>query len=124
MGFYGTEFRNITFGGERAAAERTLTLYQTYQVDDRHIRPLAAGGQLAAAIAFCTSYSPGQSNYAFDQYDKALAALIAINQDAFTRTGAGADHDLDGWTLLPWLALAGVAALVAAGAWRRLGEYR
>jgi hypothetical protein len=60
-GSFGTEFRNITLTGERAAARTTLLRYQTYQVDDRRIRQLATGGRLDDAIAFCTSYQPGQS---------------------------------------------------------------
>jgi hypothetical protein len=38
-GYFGTEFRNITFAGERAAAEQTQATWQIYQRDDRHIRP-------------------------------------------------------------------------------------
>ena len=37
-GYFGAEFRNITFAGERAAAEQTLAAYQVYERDDRHIR--------------------------------------------------------------------------------------
>ena len=122
-GLYGTEFRNITFTGERAAAEKTLRQYAVYQTDDRRIRALVATGQLPAAIAFCTSYQPGQSNYAFDQYDQALAALIAINQTAFTTNIDTANRDLRGWTLIPWLTLVMIAGLVAAGTWRRMAEY-
>ena len=123
QGLYGTEFRNITFPGERAAAEKALTLFAVYQADDRRIRALASSGQLPAAIAFCTSYRPGQSNYAFDQYDQALTALIGINQTAFTANIADADADLHGWTVIPWLVLTAFALLLAAGAWRRFAEY-
>lgn len=124
QGLYGVEFRNITFAGERDAAQTVLTLLQAYQLDDRHIRDLADSGQTQAAIAFCTSYQPGQSNYAFDQYDQALAALISINQTAFTTNINDADHELAGWTVVPWLVLAVLAALLGAGVRRRLAEYR
>ncbi len=123
-GFFGTEFRNITFPGERGAAVTTLMRYQTYQLDDRRIRALVDAGHLGDAIAFCTSYAPGASNDAFDQYDEALAALIAINTNAFNQAVDDAGHELDGWT--PTL-LAGCATLIAltvAGVWRRLAEYR
>jgi hypothetical protein len=123
-GYYGTEFRNITFPGERAAAENVLHLFQAYQIDDRHIRDLRDDGDLQGAIAFCTSYQPGQSNYVFDQYDRALATLIAINQTAFDTTITHSEHDLRGWTLIPWLALAGLVVLLAAGTWPRFAEYR
>ena len=121
---YGVEFRNITFAGERVAAQKVLTLLQAYQLDDRHIRDLATRGQTQAAIAFCTSYQPGQSNYAFDQYDKALAALITINQTAFTTNITDAEHELAGRTVVPWLVLTVFAALLGAGVWRRFAEYR
>jgi hypothetical protein len=124
QGFYGTEFRNITFTGERPAAETTLARYQTYQLDDRHVRQLATSGQLRDAIAFCTSYAPGASNYAFDQYDKALATLIAINQNAFTAAIDNAQHDLRGWSFIPWLAGLAILALTVAGVVPRITEYR
>jgi hypothetical protein len=124
QGFYGTEFRNITFTGERQAAETTLARYQTYQLDDRHIRQLAASGQLRAAIAFCTSYAPGESNDAFDQYDKALAALIAINQNAFAAAIDDGQQELVGWGFIPWLAGLVILALTVAGLVPRITEYR
>ncbi|MEY9875535.1 hypothetical protein ABH931_005039 [Streptacidiphilus sp. MAP12-33] len=82
-GFYGTEFHNITFTGERAAAEQTLAAYQAYERDDRTIRALAASGKLDQAIAFCTSYAPGASNATFADHDAALQKLIGINSAAF-----------------------------------------
>lgn len=64
-GFFGTELNNITFAGERNAAEQTMDLYQVYQRDDRTIRDLAERGDLRAAIAFCTSTEPGNSDHDF-----------------------------------------------------------
>src|SRR6202042_2855483 len=40
-GYLGTEFRNITFTGERAAATRALLAYQVYEKDDRVLRAMA-----------------------------------------------------------------------------------
>jgi hypothetical protein len=122
-GFYGTEFRNITFTGERAAAETTLRRYQTYQVDDRRIRKLASTGHLRDSIAFCTSYNPGDSNWAFDQYDKALSALIGINQHAFEQSIKGGERQLAGWTVTPAAAGLVVLGLLLLGIRRRLAEY-
>jgi hypothetical protein len=123
-GSFGTEFRNITFTGERAAAETTLLRYQTYQLDDRRIRALVNAGRLSDAIAFCTSYHPGDSNYDFDQYDQALAALIAINTNAFNQAIADGEHELDGWTPALLTGCAVMLALTVTGVWRRLAEYR
>jgi hypothetical protein len=123
-GFYGTEFRNITFTGERDAAETTLQRYQTYQQDDRRIRHLATTGHLRDAIALCTSYHPGDSNYAFDRYDQALAALIAINQNAFEHAIHDGDNDLRGWSVIPWATAVAIAALAVLGPRARLTEYQ
>jgi hypothetical protein len=123
-GFLGTEFRNITFPGERAAAEHTLTLYQAYERDDRRMRALADSGRLHEAIRFNTSYAPGNSNHDFGAYDKSLAALIAINHDAFDSAIRDGEHALGDWDLIPPAAVVLVVALVVAGIWPRLAEYR
>jgi lipopolysaccharide export LptBFGC system permease protein LptF len=123
QGFYGKEFRNITFTGERAAAETALQRYQTYQLDDRRIRRLAEAGRLRDAIAFCTSYNPGDSNYAFDQYDKALAAVISINQSAFDQSISDGKRQLTGWTVIPAAAGLIVLGLLLLGLRVRLAEY-
>ena len=124
-GYLGAEFRNITFPGERAAAQRTLLAYQVYERDDRHIRALNTQGNLRGAIAFDTSYAPGNSNWAFGRYDSALVSVIKINQDAFNQAVAAGQQGVRGWT---WL-IPGVAALLAIGAvllgvGPRLAEYR
>jgi hypothetical protein len=124
QGFYGVELRNITFPGERAAAEDVLARYQTYQLDDRHIRTLVAAGRLDRAIAFCTSYQPGASNDAFSGYDQALARLIRINQDAFAGAIRDGKGELSGWTWLPWGFTVLVGGLAVLGARGRLAEYR
>jgi len=124
-GYFGVEFRNITFAGERAAAEKALAAYQVYERDDRHIRALNRGGDLRGAIAFDTSYAPGNSNWAFTQYDNALVALIAINQRAFTGAISAGQQDTTGWTgLIPGAAVVLIGILVLAGVRPRLAEYR
>jgi hypothetical protein len=123
-GYLGTEFRNITFTGERAAAETTLHRYQVYQLDDRRIRALSAAGHLDEAVALCTEYSPGGSNYAFDQYDQALSAVIAINQKAFDEAIDRGQHSLRGWTIGLWTGGLAVLLLLWRGTARRLNEYR
>ncbi|HTJ40429.1 MAG TPA: hypothetical protein VL738_45110 [Dactylosporangium sp.] len=123
-GYFGTEFRNITFAGERAAAETALTRFATYQADDRHIRELVAGGDRRGAIAFCTSYREGDSNYAFDQYDKALVALVDINQRAFDGHINDAERQLSSATYAPAALGAAVLAMLLLGLRGRLREYR
>ncbi len=92
-GYLGTEFRNITFTGERAAATKALLAYQVYERDDRRLRAMAAGRgtRLDQAIAFDIGTSPGQSDWAFGNWDAALGAVIAINENAFTAAVADGD---------------------------------
>ena len=124
-GYLGAEFRNITFPGERAAAQRTLAAYQVYERDDRHIRALYQAGHLRAAIAFDTSYARGNSNWAFTQYDNALSALIAINQHAFNAAINAGQQGVSGWTgLIPAVAVILVIVLLSAAVLPRLAEYR
>jgi hypothetical protein len=124
-GYMGAEFRNITFTGERAAAYKTLLAYQVYERDDRHIRALNRAGNLRGAIAFDTSYGPGNSNWAFTQYDKALVSVITINQNAFNDAIAAGQQGARGWTgLIPAIAVAVILILVLAGVRPRLAEYR
>lgn len=124
-GFFGTEMNNITFDGERAAAETTLAAYQVYQADDRRIRTLAAAGDLRGAIVFCIGTKAGESNYDFGRYDAALTGLIEINQRAFEGAIRDGDSELDGWTgLIPAIAVLVLAALVGIGVRPRLVEYR
>jgi hypothetical protein len=124
-GYFGVEFRNITFAGERAAAEKTLYAFQVYERYDRHLRALARRGELSKAISFDTSLSPGNSNYAFYRYDQALNALIGINQHAFTQAISDAESGTSGWTgLIPAGAVLVIVILALAGARVRLAEYR
>jgi hypothetical protein len=122
-GYLGAEFRNITFRGERAAAVRTLLAFQRYERDDRALRALA-NRNLTATVAFDIGTAPGQSDWAFNQYDAALSALIAINEDAFTaavQAGQGAAAGWDG--AFPAAGAALLAALVLVGVRPRLAEY-
>jgi hypothetical protein len=124
-GFFGTEFRNITFPGERAAAQKTLYAYQVYERYDRHLRALNRRGDLSGAIAFDTSVAPGNSNWAFYRYDKALVSIITINQRAFTQAITASEHGTTGWTgLIPGVAVLAALILVLAGTRSRLAEYR
>jgi hypothetical protein len=145
-GYLGTEFRNITFTGEPAAAIKALLAYQVYERDDRRLRALAAGDgamtggngasgvgatasggrqRLGQAIAFDIGTSPGQSDWAFSNWDAALGSLIAINEKAFTAATTAGTRTGSGWTrVVPAVGTAVIVGLTVAGAWRRIGEYR
>jgi len=123
-GYLGDEFRNITFPGERQAATAALLAFQRYERDDRTMRALAAKNP-AAAAAYDAGTAPGQSDWAFSQYDAALSAVIAVNARAFTAAIGQGEAGGALWEAgLPALSLALLAGLTLAGVRPRLAEYR
>jgi hypothetical protein len=123
-GFLGDELRNITFPTEDDAAYRAIAAYHEYQVADRHLRDLASRGRLDEAIRFCTSSAQGNSNYAFEQYDKALTAIISINQKAFYGAIRTGEQQLGGWGVIPGIGALLAIALLLMGIRPRMAEYR
>ena len=88
------------------------------------ITNLAPGSNTINAIAFDTSYNPGQSNWAFEQFDNAQAEVIAINVNAFNLAIKDGLHELDGWSVIPAAAGLAVLALLLLGLRGRVAEYR
>jgi hypothetical protein len=123
-GFFGTEFGNITFPGERADAERFLAAYLQYQRDDQHIRALVRQGDRIEAIVFCNSYQAGNSNAHFTAFDQALSPDITLNRTAFAIAIRAGQGDLI-WSsgAPPLVAVVVLAGLTLLGVWRRLAEY-
>ncbi|MEU1409111.1 hypothetical protein ABZ471_43900 [Streptomyces sp. NPDC005728] len=123
-GEFRRELDNITFPGERTAAERTVRAYAVYERDDRKIRSLVATGQEREATEFCMGWEPNTSNAHFGAWMKALDQVTDVNRahfDASVRAGRSAVD-----TLLPWAAalLLVSMALTALGLRPRLAEYR
>ncbi|MFE0652572.1 hypothetical protein ACFVZH_28755 [Streptomyces sp. NPDC059534] len=69
-GEFRRELDNITFPGERAAADRT-------------VRSLVAAGRAQEAVAFGISWEPGKSNAHFGAWMEALDEVTAINSRSF-----------------------------------------
>ena len=82
-GCFADELGNITFSGEREAALQIVRAWGVYYGDDEKIRTLENSGQHAEAVRFCVSMAPGDSNWAYAQFDQALEKTININQAAF-----------------------------------------
>ena len=123
-GEFRRELDNITFPGERAAAERTVDTYAAYQRDDRKIRALVAAGKEREAVEFCMDWKPGTSNAHFGAWMAALDKVTDINRAHITssvRDGRSAVSDL-----LPWTGglLLAAMALTALGLRPRLAEFR
>ncbi|MEV6483095.1 hypothetical protein [Streptomyces sp. NPDC051576] len=123
-GQFRRELDNVTFPGERAAAEKTVETYAVYQRDDRKIRALLAAGKEQDAVEFCMGWEPGTSNAHFGAWMAALDKVAGINRAHFTSSvDAGRSTVTD---LLPWtvgLLLAAVV-LTALGLRPRLAEFR
>ncbi|MFE3205215.1 hypothetical protein [Embleya sp. NPDC059237] len=123
-GRFGREFRNITFAGERAAAEDALRWYTRYQDYDRQLRTMVTRGDLRGAIDFATSHRENNSNWAFDHLIESLEAVTAINRthmDAEANAGRDALADLG---LIATLLVLAAAGATWAGVRTRLVEYR
>ncbi|MFJ9821603.1 hypothetical protein ACIRU3_41430 [Streptomyces sp. NPDC101151] len=123
-GEFRRELDNITFPGERTAAERTVRAYAVYEHDDRKIRSLVATGQEREATEFCMGWEPGTSNAHFGTWMAALDKVQDINRAHFgasVRAGRSAVDEL-----LPWAAALLLASmlLTALGLRPRLAEFR
>ena len=123
-GFLSTELNNITFPTEAQGAAATVRALQVYVQDDAVIRGDANRGDLAGAVAFDVGTQPGQSNYAYYQYDQALTHIIAINQSAFAAAIIDGQSGLGVWVWLAYAAGLAVLALIGAALYPRLREYR
>ena len=109
-GYLADELNNVTFHGEREAALETVAAWERYRALDGEIRRLEHAGQHARAVELCIGTQPGESDWAFARFDRALGRTLAINQGAFDAAVEDGFGDLRNLELL-----AGVAALVAAG---------
>jgi hypothetical protein len=122
-GHFATELNNITFQGERTAAVEALKRFARYVALDDEIRKLERDGKHAAAVALCLGNKPGESNWAFDQFDEALGKTIDINHHEFEAAITRGFRRLAG---LEWWAAAvavGVGVLAYLGLRPRLREY-
>lgn len=123
-GEFRREIDNITFAGERDAAERTVQAYAVYQRDDRRIRALVAAGKEREATEFCMDWEPGTSNAHFGAWMSALDKVTDINRAHFTASVRAGRSAVSG--LLPWATglLLAAAVLTALGLRPRLAEFR
>ena len=120
-GYLAEELNNITFPNELPAAKETLLKFLVYLQIDQRIRDLK---DEQAAVELCIGTQQGQSNWAFDQFDKALSQTTAINQSYFKSSLADAEGRVAGldWLLPLGLALA-ISLLAFFGLRPRLNEY-
>ncbi|MYW49807.1 hypothetical protein [Streptomyces sp. SID161] len=123
-GEFRRELDNITFPGERTAAERTVDTYAVYQRDDRRIRELPAADKEREAVAFCMDWAPGTSNAHFGAWMATLDQVVGIDRGQFTFSVEAGRSAVNG--LLPWAGGLPCAAMVlaASGLRPRPAEFR
>jgi hypothetical protein len=128
-GFYGDEARRIAVHGQRESLETLLSRYVRFQHNDRRVRRLAVAGKIgeAARAHLDTGQSPDLSarpHASFRAHDEGLATRTSRHQYVVDRTIMNAERALRPW---PWLlpgSFLAIAALVVAGVWPRLAEFR
>ena len=123
-GFIGDELNNVTYPGEREAAVEMLRAFAGYLDIDRKIRDFERAGAHKQAIALDVGTAPGESDWAFDRFDKALGKTLDINQEYFDAQVNRAFSLLAG---MPW-GVPAVALVIALLVWfglrPRINEYR
>jgi hypothetical protein len=122
-GYLADELNNITFAGEREAAVDTLLRFEEYLGLDRQIRQLERGGKHREAVELCIGTQKGESNWAFDRFDKALGATLEINQGAFDAAVGKGFSVLDGLEIKVSVLAAVIAILMFLGLAGRIREY-
>lgn len=109
-GLLAEELHNVTFQGEREAAQAAVSAFADYLAADERVRRLEAQGKHVDAVAAALG-GRDATRTAFDDLDAALARATAINQDAFDAVLLLADRSLGRAEWLdPALALAIVLA--------------
>jgi hypothetical protein len=122
-GYLADELKNITFPREREAAVQTLAAWEQYLAVDGRIRALEQTGKHADAVQLASSTQTGGADWAFDEFDRALQATVAINQREFDGAVGRGFAVLDGVETQALVVTAFVLALCFAGLLPRLREY-
>lgn len=123
-GYLATAIDHASFAGEREAALEALADWQRYVEMDGQMRRMERSGEHRKAVEFCMGTQPGESDWAFQQFDGALQKTLAIDEQAFAsavQDGDGALRSLEAEAVVLSL-LAGV--LVFLGFAPRLREYQ
>ncbi len=122
-GLLAVELNNITFPGEREAAMVTLSTFGRYFTIEQQIHQLEQSGQHDKAIALCTGYNQGQSNWAFDEFKKANSDTININEKVFDQAVEQGFKEVDGFEMSAPIVAVVVSLLTLLGLLPRIQEY-
>jgi len=122
-GFLADELNNITFPGEREAGVATLSTFGSYLNIDKQIRQLEQSGKHQEAIALCTGYNQGQSNWAFTEFKTAHQKTFDINQQAFDNAIDMGFKNVEGFEITTPIVAVAVSILTLLGLRPRMKEY-
>jgi hypothetical protein len=117
------ELNNITFAGEAEAAVDALRKFAVYYALDGKVRQLENDGNHEEAVCFCLSDSVGGSNWAFNEYDNALAKVLDINEKRLKNYLDDASGNLENLTLLALIVPLLTTLAACLGIRPRLKEY-
>ncbi len=124
QGYLRDELNNLTFEGEEALAQKTLTAWELYMAVDGRIRQLEHSGQHAQAVKLDLGHDKGESNWAFGQFDAALDQVTALNHTEFKSRGASATRNIARLVYVELALVLLVSAAIFFGFKPRLDEYR
>jgi hypothetical protein len=128
-GSIATALDNITFPSDESIQDepsqslQTLKTFAVYDKLDARIRELENSRRHDEAVAFCLSMKPGESNWAFFQFDQALGNWLQINEnwmDKYTKT---AFADIQGLQFMAPLVALLIVILSWLGLTERIREY-
>lgn len=121
---------NITFPDpdplkdEPSQSIETFRTYGVYYNLDERIRALDNAGQHDKAVDFCMSMRPGDSNWAFFQFDQRLENWLKINENWMKHYTDQAFADIRNLPLATPITAAVVALLIFLGLSPRIREYK
>ncbi|TDD73509.1 hypothetical protein E1293_31100 [Actinomadura darangshiensis] len=102
-----------------------LPRYRGWQDHDRGVRELVEGGSRVAAVrAHLDPRWTALPHPSFRAHDQKLDGLVSHHEFLRIRAVKKGDQALDPWMWLPAAGALAIAALIVAGVWPRLSEYR
>lgn len=122
-GYLGVEMSNITYPGERQAALDAVKAWALYTHIDGQMRQLLAQDQYQQTLTIDLGTQPGQSDWAFAQFDSAMGRVIEINQNYFNQQVDDAFAILRPFPYVLFGALIAIIGAGVVGMKPRLDEY-
>ncbi len=122
-GYLGDELNNTTFTGEREAALDTFDDFEKYVSTDAEVDRLERSGRSKQALELCLGPGAGQSEGAFEVFDRSLEKTLLINQTAFDQSVQEGLAGLQAGEVKASVMLVAIAVLIFLGFAPRIREY-